>query len=84
MPTLGISIDAQMIDFIRVIDEFGVSEDLKVEILESRLGAIDVIEYHKPLIAKKIKKQAKTVIRKVPKKGICERQSSDSDDSADW
>lgn len=78
IPTIGICMDQKMVDFIRVVDEFGKSDDIKLEAVEQRLtqsGIIDGIE-NIPL--------KKFGIQKITKKSIRDRKNSGSDDADDW
>ena len=80
IPTIGVCMDQKMVDFIRVADEFGASDDFKLEAVEQRLGQSGVIELGEKLPKKKpghfgLKKVTKT---------IRDRKDSGSDDADDW
>lgn len=74
-----------MVDFVRVAAELGDKPDsgINMQLLEKRLGESGVIDYKEPQKPGKNAKRT-TVIKNIPKKAIRERQSSGSDDSADW
>uniref|UniRef100_A0A915D784 Phosducin thioredoxin-like domain-containing protein n=1 Tax=Ditylenchus dipsaci TaxID=166011 RepID=A0A915D784_9BILA len=80
-PTIGIAIDAKMVDFIRVYEEFGTSDDVKLEQVENRLLKSGVIESQG---LPSSKKKTNAVIKNLPKKIIRDRESSNSDDGDDW
>ncbi|KAI1728996.1 thioredoxin domain-containing protein 9 [Ditylenchus destructor] len=81
IPTIGIAIDSKMVDFIRIDDEFGPSNELKTELLEARLSNSGVIDVQKATSSANTKMRH-PIIRNVPKKTIRDKASSGSDE--DW
>lgn len=73
--------DQQMRDFIRVADEFGKSDDIKLETVEQRLAQYGIIDGGEKMSSKKAPQFG---IQKITKKTIRNRKDSGSDDADDW
>lgn len=70
----------KMVDFIRVADEFGSSDDFKLEAVEQRLAQSGVIDQSENMK----KKPNQFALKKLPNKSIRDRKDSGSDDMDDW
>ena len=77
IPTIGISLDSKMVDYIRVFEELGKSDDVKVDDLEKRLANCGAIEL--PKIAK-----PKNALKTVPKQQKSIRSSAKDESDEDW
>lgn len=73
--------DQKMVDFIRVADEFGKSDDIKLETVEQRLTQFGIIDGGEKMSSKKATQFG---IQKITKKTIRDRKDSRSDDADDW
>uniref|UniRef100_A0A0N4Z2N5 Thioredoxin domain-containing protein 9 n=1 Tax=Parastrongyloides trichosuri TaxID=131310 RepID=A0A0N4Z2N5_PARTI len=73
IPTIGISMDAKMCDYIRVFEELGDKDDISIDVLEERLARSGVIDMP---IKKKVKTTNKT---KIIRGKLLKDEDSDND-----